>query len=272
VSNSLVISEGGQVINRFGQVFGTASRTLVTDAGSIWSNSDLSVGETGNGNSLVISNGGSVVNGFGHIGVSGSGSNNSVRVTDSGIWRNATLFFGEQGSSNSLVIAGGQVSATKLTIGTSSLNCDNVLRLDSGSLTVTNATHDAVLEVRHGQLIVNGGVTEADTLVMTNSCASFRHTGGTLIVGTVVLDPNTFRIVSVAQQSNDILITWMMGPGVTNTLQATAGDGTGGYNTNGFTDVLIVTNNATVGAVTNYVDIGAATNTSARYYRARLVP
>jgi len=64
----------------------------------------------------------------------------------------------------------------------------------------------------------------------------------------------------------------MMGPGATNTLQATAGGGSGGYNTNGFTDIFIVTNNTMAGTVTNYLDVGGATNTSGRYYRARLAP
>jgi hypothetical protein len=93
-----------------------------------------------------------------------------------------------------------------------------------------------------------------------------------LIVGNVVLDPNTFRIVSITPQGNDMLVMWMMGPGATNTLQATNGGPGHGYNTNGFTDIFIVTNNTTVGTLTNYLDIGAATNALARYYRARLVP
>lgn len=63
-----------------------------------------------------------------------------------------------------------------------------------------------------------------------------------------------------------------MGPGATNTLQATAGDGSGGYSTNGFADIFIVTNNTTVGTVTNYLDIGAGTNAAVRYYRAQLAP
>jgi hypothetical protein len=164
------------------------------------------------------------------------------------------------------------VSATNLVIGAASVTCDNFVQLDSGSLLVTNATANAVLEVRHGALIMNGGVLRADTLVMTNGCVSFVHSGGTLIAGNVVLDPNTFRIVSIVRQSNDLLITWMMGPGATNTLQATTGGPAGGYVTNGFTDIFIVTNNTAIGTVTNYLDIGAATNAPARYYRARLVP
>lgn len=127
-------------------------------------------------------------------------------------------------------------------------------------------------EVRHGELIVNGGVLQADTLVMTNGCASLVHTGGTLIVGNVVLDPNTFRIVSVTPQGKDILVTWMMGPGATNALQATAGGTHGSYTTNGFTDIFVVTNYTTPGVVTNYLDIGAATNIPSRFYHARLSP
>ena len=34
----------------------------------------------------------------------------------------------------------------------------------------------------------------------------------------------------------------------------------------------LVTNNTTAGTLTNYLDIGAATNKPSRYYRARLVP
>ena len=58
-----------------------------------------------------------------------------------------------------------------------------------------------------------------------------------------------------------------MGSGKTNALQATNG---GGYGTNGFADIFTVTN--TLGTVTNYLDVGGATNVPARYYRVRLVP
>jgi hypothetical protein len=86
------------------------------------------------------------------------------------------------------------------------------------------------------------------------------------------VNPNLFRILSIAQQTNGMLVTWMMGPGATNTLQVTNGDANGNYNTNDFTDIFVVTNNPTLGMVTNYLDLGATTNGSARYYRARLVP
>ena len=80
---------------------------------------------------------------------------------------------------------------------------------------------------------------------------------------------SAFRITSITGQGNDVLITWMMGNGRTNALQATAGSIDGSYSNN-FIDLFVVTN--TVGSVTNYLDTGAATNAPSRYYRVRLVP
>jgi hypothetical protein len=220
---------------------------------------------------MVITNGGQLVDTQCVIGSSHGGSN-TVRVVDGAVWQNGALTISDQGSSNSVVVAGGSVYATNIMLGAASAVCNNLLQLDSGSVIVTNSTADAVLEVRRGRLVLNGGVLQADTLVITNQCAQLVHNGGALIVGKVVLDPNTFRIVSVVPQSNDLLVTWMMGPGMTNALQVTTGGLDGSYNTNGFSDIFVVTNNAAVGTVTNYLDVGAATNVPSRFYRARLVP
>lgn len=65
-------------------------------------------------------------------------------------------------------------------------------------------------------------------------------------------------------------ISWILGPGQTNALQATSGAADGSYSANGFTDIFVVTNNISPGVVTNFVDIGGATNRPSRYYRARL--
>ena len=81
---------------------------------------------------------------------------------------------------------------------------------------------------------------------------------------------SAFRITTVVRSNNDIRVTWTMGSNKTNALQRATGGAGGGYNTNNFVNIFIVTN--TVGTVTNYVDIGAATNVPARYYRVRLVP
>ncbi len=85
---------------------------------------------------------------------------------------------------------------------------------------------------------------------------------------------SVFSITAITEQGNDILITWTSSigstnalQGTTNTVQATAN---ADFTTNDFTDIFIVTN--TVGSVTNYLDAGAVTNFSSRYYRVRLVP
>ena len=62
-------------------------------------------------------------------------------------------------------------------------------RIDSGSLVVTNETGDAVLDVPNGSFIQNGGVVQADILVVTNACARFIRNGGTLLYKQLVLDP-----------------------------------------------------------------------------------
>jgi hypothetical protein len=78
-------------------------------------------------------------------------------------------------------------------------------------------------------------------------------------------------ITSIAREGNDLLVTWLMAPGATNALQVSSGGPHGAY-TNSFTDIFIVTNNTIAGFLTNYLDIGAATNKPSRYYRARLSP
>ena len=69
-----------------------------------------------------------------------------------------------------------------------------------------------------------------------------------------------------------MVITWTTVGGLTNAVQATVGDGNGGYATN-FADLSspIIVSGSGDGA-TNYVDTGGATNVPARYYRVRLVP
>lgn len=272
--NSMVVSNGGAVFDHNVLVGsgGNGNTVQVVGNGSVWGNAGaVTIGAGGSGfsNNLLIADGGEVFDASGIVG--SSGNSNSVEVIANGLWQNGALTIGGSGSGNSLVISGGSVSATSLIVGPGSPTCDNLVELDSGSLTVTN-NGAGVLEVRGGQLILNAGVLQIDTLVITNPCASFVHTGGMLIAGSVVLNPNTFRMVSAAPQGNDVLVTWLMGPGQTNTLQATTSGPGGSYITNSFTDIFIVTNNTTVGTLTNYLDIGAATNNPSRFYRARLAP
>ena len=336
--NSLIISNGGQVVDNTavdarGCFLGYNSssvnnRAVVTGTGSVWNvRTNLYVGYSGGGNSLVISNGAQVIDSDAYVsynfpGIGIGSSSNVVRVADGGVWQNHALFIGYNGWSDYVVVAGGSVLATSLNVGFNfRFRCANYLELDSGNVVVTNATHDAVLEVRNGSFIQNGGVLQADVLVMTNACGLFVRNGGTLIVGTLVLDPNLsavgdgipngwkqqygldpfdpnlanedadgdgmsnlqeylagtdptnsasfFGVTAVAQEDNDVRVTWMTGIGRTNALQATTGNADGSYSNN-FADIFSVT--GATDTVTNYLDGGAATNSSSRYYRVRLVP
>lgn len=191
--------------------------------------------------------------------------------------------------------------------------------VNGGSLFVTNASGTAVLEVRSGTFTLNSGTVTVDQLVMTSGCGLFVRNGGTLIVGTLVLDPNLsavgdgipngwkqqygldpldsklankdsdgdgmsnlqeylagtdptnaasfFGITAIAREGNDVRVTWTMGSGKTNSLQVTTSAGSGF--SNNFTDLFIATD--TVGSVTNYLDVGAASQTQ-RFYRVWLVP
>lgn len=321
--NSLVISNQGKVISgnlinstSYIGVSGISNSVLVAGAGSVWSNSsDLYVGSAGAGNSLVISNQGAVINNNATVGLGGfydTSTNNFVRVVDGGVWRNNILYIGNQGRSNSLVVAGGSVYATNLIIGAASATCDNLVQLDSGDITVTNVLGTATLEVRRGVFILNGGTLRANKLIVTNSCARFIRTGGTLVIGSLVdsipdswktqynfplLDPT----VAGADPDGDgftNLQEFLAGTDPTNSAAAfritaigregnslrvtwTMGSGkTNALQRTAGTGGSFSTNNFanifivtnTLGTVTNYLDNGAATNRPARYYRIRLVP
>jgi len=85
---------------------------------------------------------------------------------------------------------------------------------------------------------------------------------------------SALAIMSVIKSGADVSVTWQTAGGHTNIVQATSGDGNGGYSTNSFADVpasqtIVVGSGDTM---TNYLDGGGATNVPSRYYRVRLVP
>jgi PKD repeat protein len=84
---------------------------------------------------------------------------------------------------------------------------------------------------------------------------------------------SAFCITGVAQEGDDVRITWTTAGGRTNTVQGAAGDAPGSYATTNFIDIselMIITGSGD--ATTNFVDVGGATNGAARFYRVRLVP
>ena len=174
-------------------------------------------------------------------------------------------------SGGMLTVNGGSVTVSDgMTLGNCTAGTLGDTLVNGGQLIVTNASGTGFIDIQNGQLVLSNGVLQVDKLVMTNGCGQFIHLGGTLIVGSVVLGPNTPQITSLVPQGNNLNVSWILGPGQTNALQATSGAPDGSYSTNGFTDIFIVTNTVTAGSVTNFVDVGALTNRPSRYYRARL--
>jgi len=144
-----------------------------------------------------------------------------------------------------------------------------VLANCGGTLTFTGiVTNNGTLRAINGSILeFYGPVVNNGLIDITGGTTNFHNTF--VNNGSIISAASPFRITSIAKQSNNILITWLTTPGRTNELQATPGGLRGSYSTNNFTPIFTVTN--TVGSVTNYLDIGGATNSS-RYYRVRMVP
>jgi T5SS/PEP-CTERM-associated repeat protein len=198
----MVIAQGGYVICAQGEIGerrdSSSNQVLVTDSGSIWRVVlDLNVGLSGVCGSLVISNGGKVVSNGDSIGYYGEAVSNTARVVSGGIWSNGTLTVGNQGStSNSLFIVGGSVFTRSVLVGVAGVTptpCDNLVEMDDGELVVTN-NGAGIIEVRRGKFVLNGGTIHVDQFIMTNACAQFVRTGGTLVYGVAVLDPNASAV------------------------------------------------------------------------------
>jgi hypothetical protein len=81
---------------------------------------------------------------------------------------------------------------------------------------------------------------------------------------------SVFRFITVTPRGTNVIVTWKTAGVRTNVVQARAG---GDYATNGFADIsgpIII--NVSGDSITNFTDIGGATNFPARYYRVRLMP
>ena len=147
--NQLTIRDGAVVHATHGALGGTSKSNVVTvtGTGSVWDRMvDLTVGSSGQTNTLIIETGGSVVA------------------------TNVYVSYLVNAAGNRIDIEGGSLAATNVTVGNNqAANCaaTGQITVDSGELIVTNAAHNAVLEVFSGTLTLNGGTTIVDRLVIT---------------------------------------------------------------------------------------------------------
>jgi len=77
---------------------------------------------------------------------------------------------------------------------------------------------------------------------------------------------SAFRILSITRENNDLRVTWLAAGGHTNAVQA-APSLTGDYSD--VSSNIVIAGSSDM--ATNYLDLGAVTNSPARYYRIRLV-
>jgi hypothetical protein len=113
-------------------------------------------------------------------------------VVSNGTWLAQAVQVGNlDRSQGTLTIAGGTSSIySNLTMGGFNCSATGTVLITGGEIHITNDPATAVLEVRSGTLIQTGGLLDIDRLVVTNPCAHFIHTGGTLIIGLETLAPD----------------------------------------------------------------------------------
>jgi T5SS/PEP-CTERM-associated repeat protein len=98
-------------------------------------------------------------------------------------------------ASGVLSIYGGQVVLfDSLVVGNCASNAIGQVTVNGGILYVTNSTHTGCLDLSGGTLTLNSGSIIVDQLIMTNPCAKLVRTGGTLVYGTALLDPNASAV------------------------------------------------------------------------------
>jgi polygalacturonase len=186
--DGIVVDQGGTSISGFTtNIYG--SGTLTIAGGSITMSDELAMSFEGNTTGTVWMTGGQMALGFEtDIGVIGVGQ----MTVSNGTWQSPSVLVGEfPGSKGFLTMAGGTgIVNTKLVIGTPDCKATGTVTVVGGSLFVTNDSGNAVLDVESGTFTLSSGTVVVDQFVMTNACAHFVRTGGTLIYNSVVLNPN----------------------------------------------------------------------------------
>jgi T5SS/PEP-CTERM-associated repeat protein len=235
------------------------------------------------------------------IGSWGSG----VMTVSNGTWAGCSMALGVHAimttsapitiSQGTLNVNGGTVTlSSKLIIGNCVTGGVGTVNITGGSLFVTNAAHNAYIDVRNGQLNLNGGLLNVDILFTTNTCGHVATNGGTLVVNNIIISPDLdtdgdgmnnlqeylagtdpkdstsyLHITSIVSQLGGIFLKWSVVPGKTYAVQVTTN--TGGY-AGGYSTLATVAVPQSVSITeTNYLDFYGASGTAPRFYRVGLV-
>lgn len=192
----MTLSGGTLLTSGFTVGSSALSQGTLTVAGGTWNTlpgAGLAIGA----NSLVATGAVSVVGGafspgsivVGNLGVGQLTVSGGVTLVQNYLGTGITI--GKLASSRGTYAQSvGVVSTPAFTVGRATCDSTGTATLNSGTLLVTNSTHDAALTVQGGTFTLNGGTLMVDKLILTNSCGHFVKNGGTLIYTSLVLDPN----------------------------------------------------------------------------------
>ncbi|HXI82944.1 MAG TPA: pectinesterase family protein [Verrucomicrobiae bacterium] len=239
------------------------------------------------GYSVIVSNiAGSITSGSATLTVVGTGPSASftaaptsgteplaVTFTDTSSGSpNITLFW-DLGDSTTTNLAGGTTLVHSYAAGTYTVTLTASNAFGANSTIVSNNLITVVTAFQAWQLSHFGCTNCPQAAASADPDGDGQNNLAEFLAGT---DPNNsasgLHISSVARSGSDVVITWATAGGATNVVQATAGDGNGGYTTN-FSDLsgpIVITGSGD--ASTNYTDVGGGTNVPSRYYRVRLAP
>jgi T5SS/PEP-CTERM-associated repeat protein len=184
------------------------------------------------------------------------------------------------GGQHSFAYPGLEISSNGFLTGCGTLDVSGHLVIDAGGTLLADCggtltfwggtvTNNGVIRVTNGSVlesyptVVNNGLIDIMS-GRTNFHAAFINNG-------TVVDASYFKVASVAPSSNDFNVTWTTVGGRSYAVQG-ASSADGSFPTN-FTDISpVFAMPGTSLGTTNYVDSGALTNASSRFYRVRLVP
>jgi len=283
---SLAISNGGSIQDINGTIGnGSSTNTVaVTGASTTWRNlGNLIVGNSGDTNTLFILDCGTVIASNVVVGANAGADDNRIVVEGGNL-----IATNSQGNGTidirrgALSLAGGVVTVNSLSIS----NGASV----TGSGTINGSVLLAGTLVANGVVVFNNAVTNNGVLNLIHGDADFHSTfvnNGIVLTanddfdgdgmsnlqedqaGTDPLDSRSrLAISAVAVDGNDVRVTWQAIGGKSYMLQTNSTPDSAGFAD--FSTVIDVPGSGETN--TNYVDIGAAANFPARFYRVRLVP
>jgi T5SS/PEP-CTERM-associated repeat protein len=186
---------------------------------------------------------------------------------------NITLFW-DFGDSSQATNAGGASFVHTYAAGTYTVTLTASNAFGANSTLVSNNLISVVTAFQAWQIQYFGSTTNPAAAPGADPFGKGISNTNQFLVGLNPTNPaSVFQIISTVQNTTDVSIVWKAAGVRTNAVQATTGDGNGGYTTTNFTDISGPIILGVPGdAMTNYTDVGGATNVPARYYRIRLVP